>query len=304
MAEPTRGKQAFDRTWDEYSLLQGKIDRIGAFKFQIRGWVISFVFVGLVGIQASDASLSLVWWFLPFTVLMWILEHDQALRGHRYGKRCQELERVFVRSAGRGAMRSSLPQVARRSRVQEVEGGWQGAVVFLCEKSSHLLFGGTVLVIVVLGIVALCDDGVVDDPTEPVSVATCESEEHLVGEARSHEADEHRLDPDTIGELLKVVDEIPEEVSCDDEVFDVEMAVDEVVAMLRESLDDDNIGLFEALEVILPDDDARKSVLDAAAAFESVMAEWSYDEPPERKKVQGVVVELKNELKACLEALE
>jgi hypothetical protein len=36
-----------DRSWDEYKLIQEKLDRIGDFRFRVRGWAITLV-TGLI----------------------------------------------------------------------------------------------------------------------------------------------------------------------------------------------------------------------------------------------------------------
>jgi hypothetical protein len=78
--------------WEEYKLLQDKIDKIGTFKFQIKSWVATLIIAGIVGGKAADAPwyafLSLVAVVLTF----WALEENQAVRGRQYGERAFSLQ--------------------------------------------------------------------------------------------------------------------------------------------------------------------------------------------------------------------
>lgn len=79
--------------WEEYKLLQDKIDKIGAFKFQIKNWV-----VGLVsGLVVSGNIAKLPWWSnlscLFLIGFFWLFETLQEEFQDAYLHRVRVLER-------------------------------------------------------------------------------------------------------------------------------------------------------------------------------------------------------------------
>lgn len=93
MAEPE------DRRWEEYKLLQAKVDGIGTFKFQIRGWAITLMVAFIVsGIAARIPTVA----FLSglFVIgLFYLLDSNQQVWGTAYIKRLGDLETLLVKGS-------------------------------------------------------------------------------------------------------------------------------------------------------------------------------------------------------------
>ena len=93
------------RLSDEYKILQDKIDKIGAFRFTIKGWSITAV-IG-ASAAASGRGLSTICIISMGLVLMliffFLLEHEQVRYGRLFGWRAGRLEDAFRRiSRGKG----------------------------------------------------------------------------------------------------------------------------------------------------------------------------------------------------------
>lgn len=69
--------------WEEYKLLQDKIDKVGAFRYQIKGWLIPLISAWLAAIYTAHIT---PWAYIIgtfFPVLFWLLEknHDLIQKG-------------------------------------------------------------------------------------------------------------------------------------------------------------------------------------------------------------------------------
>jgi hypothetical protein len=112
-------KLLVERLWDEYRILQDKIDKIGAFKFTIRGWSITLVIASSVG--AATAKLSSNWILLcsiPFLISFGFMEQFQIRNRDVFSKRCSDIEgdlwRLMRKMPGSGAMGiRNTPRIAR-----------------------------------------------------------------------------------------------------------------------------------------------------------------------------------------------
>jgi hypothetical protein len=89
--------------WDEYKLLQDKIDKIGTFKFQVKGWSATLILAAIVGGKAA----SVPWYaFLPLlgvVAVFWLLEENQSIRGWQYGKHAGRLEERIAKLLAQAA---------------------------------------------------------------------------------------------------------------------------------------------------------------------------------------------------------
>lgn len=91
--------QFVDKLENEYKILQDKIDKIGAFRFTIKGWSITLI------LAASFASASIVkippWLWLGslilFLVLFFLFELQQTKLRHKFGQRCILIESAITR---------------------------------------------------------------------------------------------------------------------------------------------------------------------------------------------------------------
>lgn len=85
----------FDLSWDEYRLLQDKIDRIGDFHFRVKGWLVTLVTGAVVGGLASGIPF---WSYLPGLVLVgsfWLVDWQQTRIEEAFIARLEELEFVL-----------------------------------------------------------------------------------------------------------------------------------------------------------------------------------------------------------------
>jgi hypothetical protein len=84
---------------DEYKMLQDKIDRIGAFRFTIKGWALTAV----IGASAAAGGRSLptvctIWLgLLLMLFFFFLLEHEQVRWGRLFGDRAGRIEDAFRR---------------------------------------------------------------------------------------------------------------------------------------------------------------------------------------------------------------
>ncbi len=86
------------RLSDEYKILQDKIDKIGAFRFTIKGWAITAVIGASAAGTASASLLTLLTIGLGLVVLLTVffyLEFEQVRLSRLFGNRARRLESTF-----------------------------------------------------------------------------------------------------------------------------------------------------------------------------------------------------------------
>jgi hypothetical protein len=91
-------KLLLEQLSSEYKILQDKIDKIGAFKFTIRGWSVTIVIASCIG--ATTARLPspfLLCGLIVFVVVFGVMEYVQARHRRIFGRRCAEIERRIWR---------------------------------------------------------------------------------------------------------------------------------------------------------------------------------------------------------------
>ena len=99
----------------EYKILQDNIDKIGAFKFTIRGWSVTIVIASCIG--ATTARLPspfLLLGLVVFVVVFGVMEHVQTGHGNTFGRRCAEIERLIWRLLRERGLRvpGMVPRIA------------------------------------------------------------------------------------------------------------------------------------------------------------------------------------------------
>jgi hypothetical protein len=79
---------------DEYKLLQDKIDKIGAFRFTIKGWSVTAVVAGLIAGSTGKGASQMVVAGILTIFLCWFfwLERDQVKLSWRFSARIMEIE--------------------------------------------------------------------------------------------------------------------------------------------------------------------------------------------------------------------
>lgn len=136
------------RLADEYKILQDKIDKIGAFRFTIKGWSITII---IVSIFAGSATKSVPGWLwatslIAFLIGFFLFERQQTILSRRFGQRSLDIEAVLSRllrnaasASGNVAVSSSfltlhfVPGIGhhlrgRRSRRRQPRTRWQSFV--------------------------------------------------------------------------------------------------------------------------------------------------------------------------------
>lgn len=94
--EPT--KLLLEQLSSEYKILQDKIDKIGAFKFTIRGWSVTIVVASCIG--ATTARLPspfLLLGLIVFVLVFGRMERIQTGYRETFAHRCAEIERWIWR---------------------------------------------------------------------------------------------------------------------------------------------------------------------------------------------------------------
>lgn len=107
-----------DKHWEEYKLLQGKIDKIGSAKFQIKGWTVTLITLVIVASLSSSFSTGSLAITVPIIGLaFFLLERHQVRLGKSYGKRADQLEQLLRAHAIRGMRPEEKgPRVAQFSK--------------------------------------------------------------------------------------------------------------------------------------------------------------------------------------------
>lgn len=103
-SEPSSGP-AFDeadlnrRITDEYKILQDKIDKIGAFRFTIKGWSVTAVIGATVassGAMSSLTVLTVTASLMAMLVFFFRFELEQVRLSRAFGRRAIRLENAFI----------------------------------------------------------------------------------------------------------------------------------------------------------------------------------------------------------------
>jgi hypothetical protein len=98
-----------DKLENEYKILQDKIDKIGAFRFTIKGWSITVI---LAAVFASASTVKIPAWLwlvslLVFLILFFLFELEQTTNRHKFGQRCILIESAITHVLRTAATRSS-----------------------------------------------------------------------------------------------------------------------------------------------------------------------------------------------------
>jgi len=97
--KPAGEEKLGDRLADEYKILQDKIDKIGGFRFTIKGWSIT-VILGALFAGSTTNSLPRVPWLislLVFLALFFLVEKEQTDLSYHFGQRAISIEIVLSR---------------------------------------------------------------------------------------------------------------------------------------------------------------------------------------------------------------
>jgi hypothetical protein len=109
-----------DKLENEYKILQDKIDKIGAFRFTIKGWSITVI---LAAAFASASAVKIPAWLwlvslFGFLVLFFLFELEQTTLRHKFGQRCILIESAITRVLRTAATRSRGDTIVRTQFVK------------------------------------------------------------------------------------------------------------------------------------------------------------------------------------------
>src|SRR5436853_5922372 len=88
------------RMTDEYKILQDKIDKIGGFRFTIKGWSITAVIAATAAASTSKSVLTAAVVRLglaPMLLFFFFFEVEQVRLSWLFGRRARRLEDAFIR---------------------------------------------------------------------------------------------------------------------------------------------------------------------------------------------------------------
>lgn len=134
-----------DIRWEEYKLLQAKVDGIGTFKFQIRGWAITLMVAFLVSGSAASISAAAFLSGLVVVALFYLLDSNQQVWGGAYIRRLRDLENQLVKDCP-GSRRDRSPGIvlatgmAVRSRARRFLLRWETRLFYLLLIALLLAF--------------------------------------------------------------------------------------------------------------------------------------------------------------------
>ena len=97
-----------DKLENEYKILQDKIDKIGAFRFTIKGWSITVILASAFA-SASTVQIPAWLWLVSlwgFLVLFFWFELEQTTLRHKFGQRCILIESAITEVLRSAATRS------------------------------------------------------------------------------------------------------------------------------------------------------------------------------------------------------
>ena len=108
MPEPQCSDEERKALFDEFALIQGKIDKVGDFLFKVKAWSISLTTAVLIG----GASEKIPWYVVLLGLLaiggFWLLEVHQTVWKKAFQDRCraidEELRRIAIRSSPHNAV--------------------------------------------------------------------------------------------------------------------------------------------------------------------------------------------------------
>jgi hypothetical protein len=116
--EPTNTADAQNvlasRLMEEYKILQDKIDKIGAFRFTIKGWSITVI---IASIFAGTATKAISPWFLAISLIFFLAvfffyERQQTNLSYHFGRRVLAIEAVLSRLLRTSARESGSTSVS------------------------------------------------------------------------------------------------------------------------------------------------------------------------------------------------
>ncbi len=106
-------KTNFTGLWEEYKLLQDKVDKIGAFRFQVKGWLIPLVSAWLVAVYTAKITPWANLFAAVVPVLFYLLERNHHKHQEAFLRRIYAIEDALIKSKNSPYF-GPFPKVPRR----------------------------------------------------------------------------------------------------------------------------------------------------------------------------------------------
>src|SRR4051794_32075998 len=81
--------------WEEYKLIQGKIDKAGEFQYKVKSWSAALLGAILVGGSATSQLFSALFCALVFAATFHLAERRQRYLSQLLGRRASAIERAL-----------------------------------------------------------------------------------------------------------------------------------------------------------------------------------------------------------------
>ncbi len=113
---------SLDLLRDEYKILQDKIDKIGAFRFTIRGWSVTAVVGGfLAGSGIKSLPMPLISISVTITLLSFVrFEKQQVVLSNQYMARAREVEELIRTNQRTAFVGPLITQAGRQKRLHSI----------------------------------------------------------------------------------------------------------------------------------------------------------------------------------------
>lgn len=94
---PVYISELIDQLRREYNQIQSKIDKIGEFKFKVRGWAVTILSGFAIGVFSYEIPWYLVFFVIPILMVFHYLEREQHISQSRLEARISDIEYVIER---------------------------------------------------------------------------------------------------------------------------------------------------------------------------------------------------------------
>jgi hypothetical protein len=135
--------------WDEYKLLQEKLDRVGAFRFQVKTWCVGIFSGSLLAGAVSGVPRLAFLLVIPVVAAFWLLEEYHVHWQRALTRRTDEIER---RLCGRQLPGADSPRIVETIMQANDELRRMGILGYLVRKANTVFYA----VLVGLAFVLLC----------------------------------------------------------------------------------------------------------------------------------------------------
>lgn len=154
-----------EHLFDEWKVIQGKLDKVGEFKFHVKNWAFTITVAILGGAYVAAKPWWLALWAIISPLLFWLLEQKQERLANAFGQRAERIEGAIARSQNK----MNLATPARKALLRAVKQspGLAEDIRILTKSRSFRLwkyadsffYGGLVVLVIVATIASYLRQG-------------------------------------------------------------------------------------------------------------------------------------------------